>query len=72
MRSILLAALRQYIEEAEDSHELFIAAAERAVCVEDLVFRVLIEHAMSGKSTTSFQDWSFEGCLAEIVGLLKS
>ena len=50
MRSILFAALRQYIEEAEDSHELFIAAAERAVGVEDLAFCVLVEHAMSGKS----------------------
>src|SRR5688572_11270083 len=48
-RSILLAALGQYVEVAVDPHELLTAAAERAVRVEDLAFRVLIKHAMSRK-----------------------
>src|ERR1700730_13165231 len=48
-RSILLATLRHYIEVAVDSHKLFTAAAECAVRVEDLAFRVLVEHAVSGK-----------------------
>lgn len=67
MRSILFAALRQYVEKAKDSHELFVAAAERAIRVEDLAFCVLVEHAMSGKSEGLRPDL----LLAEVIDRLS-
>jgi hypothetical protein len=52
-RSIFLAPFRQYVKEAKDSHELFIAPAERAVGVKDLTFRVLVEDTVSRRAYTS-------------------
>ena len=65
---IFFAALRQYVEETVDSHELFTASAERAITAKDLTFRVFVEDAVSGERI----GFGSNSLLVEVINRLPS